>query len=452
MKPYNIIYIHSHDTGRYIQPYGFAVPTPKLQELAEEGVLFRQAFCANPTCSPSRAALLTGTYPHCNGMLGLAHRGFKLNDYKQHIIHTLKNNGYHTALCGVQHVQNAGGNPAFWKDTGYDEYVSDRVEAESKACEFLARDHEKPFFLAVGFFETHKKFPEEHPEDDARYTLVPFPHPDTPGNREEMAQYKGSARTLDKKMGMIFDAVKENNLEDNTIIICTTDHGIPFPDMKCTLNDGGIGVLFIVKGPDGFRGGKVVDSMVSHVDVFPTLCDILEIEKPKWLQGVSFLPAVKDPAVKVREEVFSEVSYHSTYEPLRSVRTERYKYIKRYYDMEGPALSNVAVGSCKDVWLNNGWGTMPPENEMLYDLIFDPGETNNLVTSEKHKEILEDMRFRLEKWMKETDDPLCKDGFIPAPEGARIDMPESSFPGDKPCVVGKSGSFLADDREIVKRD
>src|SRR5512142_997240 len=85
----NILYIHSHDTGRYTQPYGHAVPTPNIQRLAEEGMLFRQAYCAAPTCSPSRAALLTGQSPHNNGMLGLAHRGFALYDYGHHIVHTL---------------------------------------------------------------------------------------------------------------------------------------------------------------------------------------------------------------------------------------------------------------------------------------------------------------------------------------------------------------------------
>ena len=100
----NILYIHSHDTGRWIQPYGCAVPTPNLQRLAEGGVLFRQAFCAAPTCSPSRAALVTGTYPHCNGMMGLAHRGFSLNDYNHHVLHTLRACGYYSALSGVQHI------------------------------------------------------------------------------------------------------------------------------------------------------------------------------------------------------------------------------------------------------------------------------------------------------------------------------------------------------------
>src|ERR1700685_2955512 len=89
----NILYIHSHDSGRYLQPYGYAVPTPNLMGLASAGVVFRQAFSAAPTCSPSRASLLTGAYPHNNGMLGLAHRGFALNDYKQHMLHTLRGAG-----------------------------------------------------------------------------------------------------------------------------------------------------------------------------------------------------------------------------------------------------------------------------------------------------------------------------------------------------------------------
>ena len=116
----NILYVHSHDTGRYIQPYGHAVPTPNLQKLAEAGVLFRQAFCAGPTCSPSRAALLTGQCPHSSGMTGLAHRGFRLNDPKQHLVHTLRAAGYTAVLAGIQHVANG-------KDVeslGYDKMIN----------------------------------------------------------------------------------------------------------------------------------------------------------------------------------------------------------------------------------------------------------------------------------------------------------------------------------------
>ena len=106
MKPLNIIYLHAHDLGRFCQPFGYDIPSPNLQKLAEEGMLFRQAHAAAPTCSPSRAALVTGQWPHCVGMYGLAspQQGYTLNDYSYHLAHFLKQNGYETALAGVQHV------------------------------------------------------------------------------------------------------------------------------------------------------------------------------------------------------------------------------------------------------------------------------------------------------------------------------------------------------------
>jgi len=100
----NIVYMHTHDSGRFIDPYGFNIGTPAIQSLAEEGTLFRQAFSTAPTCSPSRASLLTGMNPHSCGMIGLAHRGFGLNDYSKHIVKQLNNEGFETALCGIQHV------------------------------------------------------------------------------------------------------------------------------------------------------------------------------------------------------------------------------------------------------------------------------------------------------------------------------------------------------------
>src|SRR6516164_6227832 len=96
--PPNILYLHSHDSGRYLSPYGHAVPTPNLRRLAAEGVIFRRAFSAAPTCSPSRAALLTGQCPHQNGILGLAHRGFSMTDYRHHMLHTLRGAGYLSVL------------------------------------------------------------------------------------------------------------------------------------------------------------------------------------------------------------------------------------------------------------------------------------------------------------------------------------------------------------------
>lgn len=103
----NIIYIHTHDSGRVLSPYGYDVPTPNLKEFAAESLMFRQAYCASPTCSPSRAALLTGRYPHQNGMIGLGNRGFCINDYSQHLVRFLNDRNYKTVLCGIQHEAGA---------------------------------------------------------------------------------------------------------------------------------------------------------------------------------------------------------------------------------------------------------------------------------------------------------------------------------------------------------
>jgi arylsulfatase A-like enzyme len=418
-KP-NILYIHSHDTGRYIQPYGQPVPTPNLQALAIEGVLFRQCFCAGPTCSPSRAALVTGRYPHQNGMTGLAHLGFSLNDYSQHLLHTLRRTGYATALSGMQHIVDQ----TRVETIGYDQVVCkaekpDVADAHLRAAEWLDNAPEQPFFLSVGFAETHRGFAEAEDAEDPRYTLPPLPLPDTPEVRRDMARFKASARILDEKMGTVFDALKRNGLWDNTLIICTTDHGIPFPRMKCTLTDAGLGVMLIMRGPDGFSGGKVIDALASHLDVFPTICDATGIEPPKWLEGVSLLPLVNGTCEKVRDEIFAEVNYHASYEPQRCVRTGRYKYIRFFDNRTAPVLPNCDGSPAKKVWLKHGWQQRNPTGEALYELVFDPAEQNNLAHSEFHAQIRDRMRQKLERWMHETDDPLL-DGNVPAPPGAVI--------------------------------
>src|SRR6476469_4075862 len=245
----NIVYLHSHDTGRYVQPYGYAVPTPNIQHLADQGVLFRQAFSAAPVCSGSRAALLTGQSSHACGMLGLAHRGHRLADYDHHLVNVLREAGYSSALVGEQHVSE---DPA---EIGYDEVVeisSHRADAVAPATAELIEglDRARPFFLSVGFFETHREYFEPTSVRDALYSLPPANLPDTPETRRDMAAFKASARSLDHGVGTVLNALDEHDL-----VILTTDHGLAFPGSKATLTDRGIGVMLIIRGP-GFRDGK----------------------------------------------------------------------------------------------------------------------------------------------------------------------------------------------------
>jgi N-sulfoglucosamine sulfohydrolase len=430
----NILYIHSHDTGRYIQPFGHAVPAPNLQRLAEEGILFRQAFSAAPTCSPSRASLLTGMCPHSNGMLGLAHRGFGLNDYSRHIVHTLrKGAGYYSALIGLQHVAR---DPDI---IGYDRVVrcpgNRAAEVAPRAVEFVNSAPKQPFFLTVGFFETHREFHKPGPAEDPRFCLPPNPIPDTPQTRLDIAGFKASARVLDDAVGSVLRALEKNGLAENTLVISTTDHGIAFPAMKCNLTDHGMGVSLIMRGPGGFTGGKVCDAMVSHIDLFPTICDLVEIEHPSWLQGKSMMPLIRGEKKETNEEVFAEVSYHAAYEPKRAVRTHRWKYIRHFDGRKHPNLPNCDDGYSKTLWLENGWRDRTVAAEQLYDLIFDPNEVRDVAGDPTQRAVLEEMRGRLDRWMRATNDPLVH-GPVKAPAGAIVNDPEGASPREKPRPVG----------------
>ncbi len=428
----NIVYLHSHDSGRYLQPYGHSVPTPNIQRLASEGVLFRRAFSAAPTCSPSRSVLLTGQFAHQNGMLGLAHRGFAMNDYKKHIVATLGGAGYHSVLAGLQHVA------AKPETIGYDEILHPQslsaVNVAPGAAEYLDRKPKQPFFLDVGFFETHREYPKPTPADDPRYVQPPVPIPDTPETRLDTAAYHASARVLDHGVGQILDSLERNGLAANTLVISTTDHGLAFPLMKCNLEDFGWGVSLIIRGPGGFQGGKVSDALVSHVDIFPTICDLLTISRPAWLEGQSILPLVRGEKREINEEVFAEVNYHAAYEPKRAVRTNRWKYIRRYGDRTTPVLPNCDDGLSKSVWLEYDWKHQQLPVESLYDLIFDPTEHHNLVGDPSATEAHKEMSGRLDRWMKRTNDPLLY-GPVPAPHGAQVNNPGGLSPKEKTEVV-----------------
>lgn len=424
----NIVYIHSHDTGRYIQPYGYAVPTPNIQKLADQGVLFRQCFTTHPTSSASRGSLLTGMYPHSNGLIGLAHRGFKLNDINRHLIHTLHRYGYTSALAGVQHIVDHEGEEP-WKKIGYKEGIGGTWDFNemNRVVNWLENAPENPFFLSVGFGETHRKFHEKNWLVNPDHLMPPEPIPDAPETRLDWAEYLETARILDLKMGMVFDTLQRTGLDQNTLVICTTDHGIAFPNMKCSLYDGGTGVMLIMRGPGGFTGGKTIDALVSNIDIFPTICDILEIEKPEWLQGKSMMPLINGENEETNNLIFTQINYHAAYEPVRSVRTKRYKYIRRYDNRSTPNLPNCDDGYTKQLFMKNDWKTHPVPREELYDLLFDPNERNNLAQEKNHKTVLSDMRQKLQDIMTQTNDPMLK-GYINAPATARINDPEDLNP------------------------
>jgi N-sulfoglucosamine sulfohydrolase len=249
-----------------------------------------------------------------------------------------------------------------------------------------------------------------------------------------MASYKASARSLDQGVGAVLNALDEHDLADDTLVILTTDHGLAFPHAKATLTDRGIGVLLIMRGPGGFHGGRVSEALVSQIDLYPTICELIGAERPEWLQGRSLLPLMRRETASVNDEVFAELTYHAAYEPQRAIRTRRWKYIRRFGERDLPVLANVDDGPTKDLFVTNGWAERPLPREALYDLLFDPSESDNLAGRPLHAPVLEELRGRLEGWMRDTDDPLLE-GDVEPPPGAVVNSPDDRSAADAPAAV-----------------
>lgn len=425
---YNLVYIHTHDSGRLFSLYGYDVPSKNLKDFADDAVTFNNMYCVNPTCSPSRASLLTGQYPHQNGMLGLAQRGFSLYDVKKHLCQFLKRNGYHTVLSGVQHEVGFYLNVDDSAGLGYDEIITDESKNYKKSdlflwdkknacnvCDWLNNYDEKRqnFFISFGMNCTHRPFPENIDHSINENFVKPCsPIYNNEINRRDYSRYLTSAKYADECFGMVIDALKKTNHYDDTIIVFTTDHGVAMPFNKCTLSDKGIGVSMVMHVPNSIIKGVSTDMLLSQIDLFPTLCDLMNLDKPIYLEGKSFAKLFMEGKEEADEEVFAEINFHTSYEPVRAVRTSRYKYIRYYDDYLNVNYSNVDHSPVKDFYMENGLQQYQKEKEALYDLYFDPDEQKNLINNKNYRKVLNEMKKKLLRFQMKTKDPLLK-GYIP---------------------------------------
>jgi arylsulfatase A-like enzyme len=203
------------------------------------------------------------------------------------------------------------------------------------------------------------------------------------------------------------DVLARHGLDENTILVLTTDHGIAMPLAKGTLYDPGLETYLMLRCPERWNGGARHDALVSNIDVLPTLLEACGIHVPGRIQGRSFLPLLEGQAFEPNEEIFAEKTFHGCYDPMRGVRTERYKYIRFF---EKSSLHPVPG----DIAFHGAYRELPPERfrrtapEELYDLQADPGETRNLADDADHADLLANMRARLARWMHRTDDPLLR--------------------------------------------
>lgn len=433
----NLLLLHCHDLGRFLGTYGVAtVSTPNLDALAARSAVFDHAFATSPQCSPARASLFTGTYPQRNGVLGLTHSPFDwdLADPSSHLAWRLKAEGFRTHLIGVHHESRVLGEDAVAQRLGFDRVEStgvggtraDRsgVVVADRAIDALARyaGDSQPFYLQVGFFEPHRApDPRDSPgvmgflgdgidPDSARGLTVPGYLRDDEGARAEIAELQGAVRYLDEQVGRVLEALERLGLDDETIVVFTTDHGLALPRAKCTLYDPGLEVALIMHVPatDAWTGVRI-DGLVSHLDVRPTLLELLGLRPDDRADGSSLVPVVESAATTHRH-VFAQLTYHDYYSPRRSARSDRFKLIVNFDN--APNLMDASQS-----WLRRSsphdlarGGIRTSRLVELYDLETDPGEEVDIAAAPENATVRDELAAAMLAWMRDVEDPLISQG------------------------------------------
>ena len=427
----NVVLLISHDTGKMYSPYGYdTVRMPHFENLARQSAVFDHCFCTTPLCAPARAALTTGRYPHQNGMNGLpgeAVGSWDLVEKDRHLSTLFRRNGYRTVLCGFEHETvemftlgfeegihgighfNNGGNEDF---PGAGGAISRWFQRNPGA------GVDTPFYMQIGCGETHR--------DWETYSGAPYSEKgiwkapylvDSPEVDREMAWMQAACNSLDTGLGNIMEAFEKQGVLRNTIFVVTTDHGIDFPRAKGTLFDPGVEVGLFMRYDNGNWAKNVhCEKLASHVDVYPTVLEACGIPVPDGTAGSSFLSTLQNPADPrpVRDAVFLEKTYHDNYDPMRGLRTERYKYVLNF---DAQTMYDVRIATAP----RYNWFKFPfhkPCREELYDLHTDPHESNNLAANPAFDDVRKAFKKRLADWMKETGDPLLE-GCMPSPYHVR---------------------------------
>ena len=427
-KKLNIITVISHDLGQHMGCYGVPdVRTPNFDDFAAQGLRFENNFGTAPLCSPSRASLWTGRYPHTTGVVGnvLADWGLPndLHPNERHLAQILADMGYDTQLFGIQHVSPRSERLGF--KGIHERGPCSKVAGE--VCQFLSdrKGDENPLFLQAGFIEPHRPFLHEDVEalDPASLTVLPY-LPDIPETRQDLAELEASCSSADKAFGRIVKAVDDCGMTDNTIVIYTVDHGISFPHAKYTLYDPGIETALLMHIP-GVGGGKIYKEMISNVDFVPTILDFLDIEIPENIQGRSFKGLITGEGYKPHEEIFAEKDGDS----MRAIRTEKWKLIANFEFAQWQQIAPAPIRAAKTYknYVEIAMALAPPHEKLfhppfeLYDLEADPWEGNNLAENSEFKDIRDQLIKQLRQWMRSTSDPLLEGPMTTVAHRNRMD-------------------------------
>ncbi|CAG9864219.1 unnamed protein product [Phyllotreta striolata] len=462
-KRLNALVILADDGGFEMGTYRNKIcQTPNLDNLAKNSLIFNKAFTSVSSCSPSRAALLTGMPSHQNGIYGLhqgVHHFDSFQDVKS-ISKILKENGIRTGIIGKKHVGPDNVYPFDYSQTEENNSIL-QVGRNITHIKLLTREFlntTKPFFLYVAFHDPHRcghtnpeygefcqrfgngepgmgSIPDWQPiiyqPDELE---LPYYLPNTWETRLDVAAQYTTMSRLDQGVGLVIEELKASGHFDDTLVVFSSDNGIPFPAGRTNLYDSGAAEPLFVSSPlHEERKGQITNSLASLLDIVPTLLDWYGIkydasiesnEVDSVLTGKSLLPLLeKEPSDKSKEIVFGSHNLHeiTMYYPMRMARTQRYKLIHNLnYYSPFPIDQDLYLSPTFQDILNNTktrrntfwYKTLAeyykrPEWE-LYDLKYDPEELNNIVKKNSSQEIFKVLKDRITEWQKATNDPwIC---------------------------------------------
>ncbi len=411
----NILWILAEDFSPDLGCYDYPlVHTPNIDGLARKGVRFTRVFTTAPVCAPSRTALATGMYQTSINAHHMRYPDSLKNQLPSEVIplnELMRRRGYQTAKI----IDNPGKGKEDWS------FRSDLAHYDLVRWDSLSVD--KPFFGVVNLRLTHRPFERDsvHPIDPNLVDIPPY-YPDHDVSRQDWAAYLETAQILDQQVGQVIDELAIRNLDENTIVFFFADHGRPMSRGKNSHFDSGNHIPLVIYCPPALSwneflpAGTTNDDLISAIDITATSLAIAGADKPTWMQGRVFLGNSKEEA---RDYIFcASDRIGESHRTLRSVRSKDYKYIRNFnpgWSMNATATAYrkamhpiyhlLNIYHERDLLTPAQYvlvDTFP--EELLFNVLEDPFEINNLIQSPKHQEVLEDMRQQLKDWQMRTTD------------------------------------------------
>lgn len=423
------------------------VNTPAFDRIAEEGILFTNSFTASPSCTPSRSAVISGQDIWRIGQAGVLF-GSIPKDLKIYP-HLLENSGYHVGYTGKGWLPGNYGALGLEKDpigTPYNNKMEghiaegiDKRDYTENFEEFLKNKKKgQPFCFWFGATEPHRVYQDgagkmiEGKLDDVE--VPPF-WPNDDVIKSDILDYYYEIEWYDSHLASMLELLESTGDLDNTLIVVTSDNGMPFPRAKTTLYDWGTRMPLAIRWGDKIKGGQVVNDMVSHTDFAPTFLEVAGLDIPSEMTGKSLVPILTSTDAgnvpSHRDQVYTATERHTwcrpegaTY-PARAIRTQEYLYIRNFspdaWPTGGPDFlssnrtyhGDVDASPTKTVLLENAkkypkhyeWNFGKRPLEELYKIDNDPGQINNLAALPEYQTIKNDLWLQLSSYLRETGDP-----------------------------------------------